>query len=74
MKYGRTNPSGRAPEDVLWDEKLREDRIRGAGLSVVRWVTDDLRSPSAWLPRLRAALSRGTGPNNGASARRHDAG
>src|SRR5674476_401682 len=30
VKYGRANPSGRPPEDVLWDEKLREDRLRAA--------------------------------------------
>ncbi|NCT92208.1 type IV toxin-antitoxin system AbiEi family antitoxin domain-containing protein [Cellulomonas sp. APG4] len=59
VKYGRSNPSGRAPEDVLWREKLREDRLRALGLAVVRWTTDDLRVPTAWISRLRAALTGG---------------
>lgn len=32
---------GRCPEDRLWDEKLREDRLRAAGSRVVRWTWDD---------------------------------
>lgn len=38
LKYGRQNPSGRPPEDVLWKEKLREDEIRSLGYGVVRWT------------------------------------
>ncbi|MBX9246331.1 type IV toxin-antitoxin system AbiEi family antitoxin domain-containing protein [Actinotalea ferrariae] len=56
VKYGRRNPSGRPPEDVLWDEKVREDRVRAVGLHVVRWGTPDLHAPARWLRRLRAAL------------------
>lgn len=57
ITYGRTNPSARPPEDVLWDEKLREDRLRGVGLAVVRWTTPDLHRPSHWIERLRSALT-----------------
>lgn len=57
VKYGRQNPSGRSPEDVLWDEKRREDRLRATGVQVVRWTAADLHHPTAWLTRLRAALS-----------------
>lgn len=45
VKYGRTNPSGRPPEEVLWDEKVREDRLRRAGVRVVRWTTVELVQP-----------------------------
>jgi hypothetical protein len=30
----------RAVEDRLWQEKVREDRLRAAGLRVVRWTWD----------------------------------
>ena len=56
VKYGRTNPSGRPPEDVLWDEKVREDRLRAIGLHVVRWTTADLYHPREWIRRLVVAL------------------
>lgn len=56
VKYGRTNPAGRPPEQVLWDEKRREDRIRATGARVVRWSTADLHRPAALLATLRAAL------------------
>ena len=56
VKYGRRNPSGRAPEDVLWDEKVREDRLRALGLVVVRWTSEDLRHPESLCARLRVLL------------------
>lgn len=58
VKYGRANPSGRPPEDVLWDEKRREDRLRGVDAQVVRWTADDLRAPMTLGRRLRSALTR----------------
>lgn len=57
VKYGRQNLSGRPPEEVLWDEKRREDRLRATGVQVVRWTAADLHHPADWLARLRAALS-----------------
>lgn len=56
VKYGRTNPSGRPPEDVLWSEKLREDRLRHMGVRVVRWTTTDLTHPTRLAARLLPAL------------------
>ena len=37
VKYGRDAASGDA-RDVLWREKLREDRLRARGLEIVRWT------------------------------------
>ncbi len=42
-------------EDVLWREKLREDRLRAVPFDVVRWVWADLVEPA----RLDAKLRRG---------------
>ncbi len=57
IKYGRSNPSGRAPEDVLWDEKRREDRLRARGLTVVRWTAEELAVPARLDARLRRLLT-----------------
>lgn len=43
----------RGPEEALWAEKRREDRLRALGLQVVRWTWDDLTHPE----RLKAILS-----------------
>ncbi len=45
FKYGRSNPAQRPPEEVLFEEKRREDRLRAAGYIVVRWTTEDLKHP-----------------------------
>ncbi len=58
VKYGRANPSGRAPEDVLWMEKRREDRIRATGARVVRWTVAELSNPSGLMRALAPALGR----------------
>lgn len=57
VKYGRRNPSGRAPEEVLWDEKRREDRLRALGLTVVRWTVGELVVPARLGSRLGPALA-----------------
>lgn len=44
---------GRTASQAVVDEKRREDRMRAAGFSVVRWVWPDLMSPA----RLERALS-----------------
>lgn len=46
---------GRTPEQVLWDEKLREDRIRRHRPRGVRWGWDDALSR----PRLARILAEG---------------
>lgn len=57
VKYGRSLSGGRSPEDVLWDEKRREDRLRALGLTVVRWTAADLHAPTSLIRRLRTVLS-----------------
>ncbi|WP_210508625.1 hypothetical protein [Naasia sp. SYSU D00057] len=53
IKYGTRLPG--APEDRLWQEKLREDRLRGVNPKVVRWVWDDLKVPQRLAALLAAA-------------------
>ena len=60
VKYGRGLEPGRDLADVLWREKLREDRLRDLGWQVVRWVWADLQDPRALHERLRRAVERGT--------------
>lgn len=57
-KYGRLVPDGQVPADVVWAEKLREDAIRNAGWEVVRWVWDELATPSLVVERIREAFGR----------------
>lgn len=42
---------GRTPEQIVVEEKLREDALRRQGEGVVRWIWDDL-----WAPRRFASL------------------
>ncbi|PJJ61859.1 hypothetical protein [Compostimonas suwonensis] len=55
QKYSRPEYlQGRTPAEVVWAEKLREDRLRALGLRVIRIVWSDLLSPE----RLRLLLER----------------
>lgn len=56
VKYGM---DGRRPEDALWQEKLREDRLRELGYAVVRVVWADLARPQLVSQRVMAALHQG---------------
>jgi hypothetical protein len=47
--------SGRTVEQVVYDEKLREDRLRALGWAVVRWPWSVAMNPHALAARLRAA-------------------
>lgn len=38
-KYGRDNPAKKPVDEVVAEEKFREDRLRALGLHVVRWTT-----------------------------------
>ena len=64
VKYGRSSdepdPFGRrlTPQQVLWLEKQREDRIRELGYEVVRVVWSDLDDLVALAKRIAAAVSR----------------
>jgi hypothetical protein len=59
-KYGRLLlKPGQTPEDALFEEKQREDRLRDSGWQIVRWVWADLYAPAPLLGRLRRAFLRG---------------
>lgn len=47
-----------APEETVWREKQREDRLRDAGWTVVRWVWDELAAPLVVADRIREAITR----------------
>ena len=57
VKYGR-DASGGDGRDVLWREKLREDRLRALRLQIVRWTWADLDRPEEIARRIRAAWQR----------------
>lgn len=58
IKYGRLVPEGRSPSDVVWEEKRREDRIRSAGVQMVRITWADLEHPDHIDRLIRAAGAR----------------
>ncbi len=45
LKYGADNPSGTSASRVVYDEKLREDRMRRVGHTVIRFGWRDLEQP-----------------------------
>jgi predicted transcriptional regulator of viral defense system len=50
--------NGRAPADVLWEEKRREDRVRELDIRVLRLVDDDIgRRDRDFVPRLARLLA-----------------
>lgn len=55
VKYGRESPSGMDPADVVYAEKIREDRLRALGLRVVRWTWEDAWRVFPLEEKLRAA-------------------
>ena len=70
-KYGRLLGPGERPGDAVFAEKVREDRIRDAGLVVVRWTWSDLDDPAHLADRIRRALHRGAAQDRpGAAPRR----
>ncbi|GAB92646.1 hypothetical protein GORHZ_186_00160 [Gordonia rhizosphera NBRC 16068] len=57
FKYHRSSPFGdRLPEEVIYEEKLREDAIRATGPHVVRWTWFDAQRPKVLHPRVITAL------------------
>jgi very-short-patch-repair endonuclease len=64
VKYTRTadepDPFGnrRTPQEVLWHEKRREDRLREMGYEVVRVTWSELDDPRALAQRIAAAVRR----------------
>lgn len=56
VKYTREEYKGcRTIEEIVWDEKLREDRLRATGKRVVRWTWREARQPDLLDRRLRSA-------------------
>jgi Transcriptional regulator, AbiEi antitoxin len=58
IKYGRLLKPGQRIEDVLFDEKLREDAVRDLGLQVVRWILRDLYRVGVLRERVLRAFAR----------------
>ena len=58
IKYGRLLRPGQRIEDVLYEEKKREDAIRDLGWKVVRWLWEDLYRPGVLRDRLQRAFMR----------------
>ena len=58
IKYGRLLKPGQRIEDVLFDEKLREDAVRDLGLQVVRWISRDLYRVGVLRQRVLRAFAR----------------
>ncbi|MFW0792252.1 hypothetical protein AAFP30_00420 [Gordonia sp. CPCC 205515] len=58
VKYHRSNPfSDELPEEVIYQEKLREDAIRDTGPRVVRWTWSEARRrPRTLHARVLSAL------------------
>jgi hypothetical protein len=59
QKYGRLLRPGEPPGDRIYQEKIREDRIRALGWHVVRWTWQDLEEPKELAERIRRALAYG---------------
>jgi hypothetical protein len=56
VKYGRLLAPGRTPGDAVFAEKLREDRLRALGVTVIRWTWADLTTFGPTAARLRDHL------------------
>lgn len=61
FKYHRASAASghRLTEDVIYEEKLREDAIRDCGIVVVRWTWAELRNPKELERKILDALRRG---------------
>jgi hypothetical protein len=58
VKYGRLVKPGQSAEDVLFDEKVREDLIRAEDHGVVRWTWGDLYQRGVLRDRILRALNQ----------------
>lgn len=58
IKYGRLLKPGQRIEDVIFDEKVREDALRDLGLQVVRWLWNDLGRAGVLRERVLRAFAR----------------
>lgn len=58
IKYGRLLRPGQRVEDVIFDEKVREDAVRDLGLQVIRWIWPDLYRTGVLRGRVHRAFAR----------------
>ena len=58
VKYGRLLKPGQSLDEVLYDEKLREDALRDLGWQVVRWLWRDLHRKGVLRDRVNRAFAR----------------
>ncbi|MFI9508282.1 type IV toxin-antitoxin system AbiEi family antitoxin domain-containing protein [Nocardia sp. NPDC052566] len=57
-KYGRLLKPGQTPGNVVYQEKLREDRLRDLGYEIVRWTWSDLDTFHHVATRFHRAMAR----------------
>lgn len=69
IKYTRDEYTRGDPGEVLWREKLREDRLRRQVRQIVRIVTADVKTPVRLASKLRAAGLRSTRDSIGGGSR-----
>jgi hypothetical protein len=70
VKYGRLLQAGQSPGDVVFAEKVREDRIRATGLGMARWTWDELGPAFAPVAARIRAHFRGSRTSKRAHAHR----
>ena len=70
VKYGRLLRAGQSPGDVVFAEKVREDRIRATGLGMARWTWDELGPAFAPVAARIRAHFRGSRTSGRAHAHR----
>jgi hypothetical protein len=58
IKYGRLLRPGQRIEDVIFDEKVREDALRDLGWQIVRWLWRDLYHKGVLRERVLRAFAR----------------
>jgi hypothetical protein len=58
LKYGRLLRPGQSIEEVLFEEKRREDALRDLGWQIVRWLWADIYRPGVIGDRVLRAFAR----------------
>ncbi len=58
VEYGRLLRPGQPPGDVVFEEKRREDAMRGEDWGMVRWTWSETDAPGVVAARVTRALGR----------------
>ncbi len=58
VEYGRLLRPGQPPGDVVFEEKRREDAMRGEDWGMVRWTWSEIDAPGVVAARVTRALGR----------------